>query len=245
MITDTEKLVVGIAGQSNASGRGGMPSAVNNPTDSLMWILGDDYRWYNPGNEPSDKRGTFQVTPINYDSNAEYSAGYSISQRLHLYYPDIPVVISNCAKGSTSISEWQPSRDDNTLFGAAIKKLYAAQSQGKLSFLFFFQGEKDSYTLEDALAWSERFDNVVTGFREHFGDDLPVIYAQIADIPLDTYPYRDVVQFVQSTYSRERVAMITTKDLELRPDLVHLKTPSQIEVGIRVVDAYWNIMQGL
>jgi len=232
-----DAIVVAIAGQSNASGRAAYPSP--NPTDGLMYVLGDDFKFYT-GNEPTDKKGK-AVDPVNYDSSAKYSAGYSIAQELHKYYPGVPVVIANCAKGSTSITQWQPSKNEKTLFGACLKRINAAMSQGDLAFLYFYQGETDAQPAGVAVApiWDEYFTNYVNEIHHHFGQDLPIIFAQIATTTKPaSFPYWEIVKTSQSKFSAPNVTMIETSDLALNTDGVHLNTASQNSMAVRVVSAY-------
>lgn len=238
---DGDMIIVALAGQSNASGRGTLSS--NRPTDPLMWIFGDDYHWY-PGREPSDKKGTYRVDVVNWDSGAGYSAGYSIAEHIHLHYPGQPVGIVNCAKGATSITQWRPSREENTLFGACMKKVYAALSQGNLAFVFFYQGESDALVDGKTIApeWDAYFANYVDSMRMKFGSDLPIIYAQIGKSLTTRHPYWSVVQERQAAYSAPMTAMITTNDLPLMSDGVHLTTEAQNEVGARVVEAWCGLV---
>lgn len=230
----SDAFIVGILGQSNASGRGGLGAA--HPVDPNWCILGDNYRMW-AGQEPSDKKGT-SVDTVNYDSSAAYSAAWSMVQELHAT-TEQPIITVNVAKGSTSIVSWLPSRDENTLFGAAVKRLHTAETYGTVKLIYWNQGETDAQAAQAAVApvWDQYFQVIVDALQEEF-PEAQIVFAQTGPTTNPTgFPNIQTVRDRQDAFalSNPDVCMFTTLDLTLNPDGIHFNHAAQDIIGQRVI----------
>lgn len=230
-----------LAGQSNMSGRGDVPSDAIVAPD--VFVFGNDYRWH-PGREPVDSPAG-QVDSVSLDRNAGFGPSLAFAQALTERYPGLIVGLIPCAKGATIIEAWQRSPSDASLYGSCLKRIRAASPMGRLEGLLFFQGESDTHRgeLYQGLprrphTWGRKFTTLVNDVRRDLGrPDLPVVFAQIGvHASPDRYVNWEVVQAEQARVQLPNVRMIETSDLALR-DRVHYDTPSYRTIGRRFADA--------
>lgn len=219
-----------ILGQSNASGRAPKPDIV--PSGDYLYMFRNSYRWAMLGwNIDYDLN---QVDLVSDDPNSAYSFGVNfIVQMEQMGYVGIGII--PCAKGSTSIVEWQRSLADTDLYGSCLKRIRAASTMGHLDGVLFYQGEREAgLSLEAAQNWATNFEQLISDLRSDTGDpDLPFVFAQIGANPGPDFPYWDIVQEQQASISIPNVSMITTSDLACQSDRVHLTASASDIVGLR------------
>src|SRR5690606_3338929 len=111
-------LVVLVAGQSNASGRGAPVNGWPEEPHTAVRMLGNDYRWKN-AYEPLDYFGG-QLDNVSSDASAAYSFGTYLGNLLHdsLGYP---AYLIPAALGGSPVVSWRPNGATNreSLFGSA------------------------------------------------------------------------------------------------------------------------------
>jgi hypothetical protein len=129
-----------LAGQSNMSGRGYLPSEQS--IHPRVFVFGNDYRW-KIAREPIDAAHG-QVDLVSEDGDAGFSPGLTFATSLVKGDPDLAIGLIPCAKGSSSIGEWQRNVADTSLYGSCLKRVRAAMTMGKVIGLLFFQGEEDA-----------------------------------------------------------------------------------------------------
>lgn len=232
-----------LIGQSNMSGHGVMPSV--RKIDPMAWNIGDDYRW-RPVQEPNDHQTAYPTDPVNYDATATYGPTLPFTLHMHTYAPDYPIGVITCARGGSSMLRWQYSIDDQTLYGACLKRTYAAQLYGRVAGAIIFQGEAETEVgLEDqANAWGANFTQLLASLRAQYGD-IPVVFAQIGmNAPLTKYPNQNIVRAQQESIDLQNTAMIYTDDLATQSDGVHFTSNSYNQIGCRFADKI-SILLGL
>jgi len=155
-----------------------------------------------------------------------------------------------CAKGASSIEEWQRSFSDHTLYGACLKRVRAATTFGELAGLLIFQGEQDTVNAElypdtspSVSDYATKFSTFVNNFRSDMAlPELPVVFAQIGT---NTAPRLflnwEAVKRQQETVKLPCAAMITTDDLPLR-DVVHFTTESYRIIGERYAEVMASLL---
>jgi hypothetical protein len=237
-----------LAGQSNMSGRGELPpEPLHHPR---VFMFGNDYRW-KPASEPVDSPEG-QVDRVSEDSEGDpagFGPGLSFAMRMVEQRPDVTVGLIPCAKGDTTIAEWERSLADSTLYGSCVKRIRAASLEGALSGLLFFQGEADA--IDSArrpgrdlapAQWAVRFSSIVAAMRMDTGvPSLPVMFAQIGTHTAPQYfPHWATVREQQAIVTLPCAAMISTDDLPLR-DAVHFTTESYVVIGARFAAAYLRL----
>ena len=237
-----------LAGQSNMSGRGDLQELMANP-DPRIYVFGNDYHW-NLAQEPVDDARD-QVDKVSEDLDAGFSPAVAFATTLLEHDPDLVIGLIPCAQGNTSITEWQRSLSDESLYGACLKHVRIAQTMGTVAGLLFFQGETDAIDPKEdpertllPNQWADAFEVFVTDWRNDLNlPELPVVFAEIGTT---THAWRfinwSLVQEQQRKVDIPFCTMITTSDLPLR-DPVHFTTQSYQIIGKRFAEAYMDLLQ--
>lgn len=235
-----------MAGQSNMSGKGTLPEMQH--VNYHIYVFGNDYRW-RLALEPIDSP-IGQVDDVSRDLYARYSPALSFATNLHAMEPERIVGLIPCAKGETSIMEWQQNYTDQSLYGSCLKRIKAAGLAGQVDGIIFFQGEAD--TVDPNMAphlplavnnYAEMFEKFVLDMRTDLGDPtLPVVFAQIgSNKNSEKYVNWKIIQEQQESVMLACSAMITSDDLELR-DEIHYTTASYQIIGERFAEAFHTLL---
>jgi hypothetical protein len=235
-----------MAGQSNMSGKGTLPEVQH--VNYHIYVFGNDYRW-RLALEPIDS-SIGQVDDVSNDLYARYSPALSFATNLHAMEPERIIGLIPCAKGETSIMEWQQNYSDQSLYGSCLKRIHAAGLAGQVDGIIFFQGEAD--TVDPNVAphlplavtnYAEMFEKFVMDMRADLGNPrLPVVFAQIgSNKNNEKYVNWKIIQRQQESVILACSAMITSDDLELR-DEIHYTTASYQIIGERFADAFHALL---
>jgi hypothetical protein len=234
-----------LAGQSNMSGYAPLPP--EQTLDHRAFVFGNNYRWGIAVEPVDDLRD--QVDPVSID-NARFGPSLAFALASLERQPDIPVGLIPCAKGASSIMEWQRSLSDQTLYGSCLKRARAASTMGYLAGVLFFQGEQDAVNsslypqyITRPESWAEQFSTFVEDFRLDLREpELPVVYAQLGSAPAgEIFPNWEMVKQQQTMVNLSRSAMIFTDDLDYF-DGLHFNVESYQIIGRRFADAYWDLV---
>ena len=235
-----------LAGQSNISGLGDLPRSPANPNPKI-YVFGNDYRW-KLAKEPVDDP-TNQVDKVSVDTPVGYGPAVDFATTVLKQRPNMVIGLIPCAKGGSTIHEWQRNLDENTLYGSCLKRVRAASLMGNVAGILFFQGEIDTVDPKEnpkrkfsANQWANKFTVIVKNWRSDLKlPNLPVVFAQIGS---NTEPERfinwKVVQEQQRQVKLPFTAMIKTDDLALK-DYVHFTTESYQTIGQRFAKAYLTL----
>lgn len=215
-----------LAGQSNMVGGGNLSDPHTGP-DSRIWTL--DNTWI-PAASPLP--GSTGVGP-----------GMAFAGQLLLYHPDWLIGLVPCARGGSSMAQWQRG---STFYQDCIKKLPA--TGGVMSGLLWWQGETDADNPLTAATWGDHFTAVVADFRADTGDpNLPVVYVQIGpDDHVPGFESWSVVQLQQALASVPGTIMVRSDDLsasEYRHPQFHFTTLGYEVMGRRLADAYERLTE--
>jgi hypothetical protein len=239
-----------LAGQSNMSGRGELPASQT--VHPRVFMFGNDYRW-KPALEPVDSAEE-QVDKVSEDAVSDpagFGPGLSFALRVAEKRPDPVIGLIPCAKGNTTISEWQRSLSDSTLYGSCLKRVRAASPAGKVAGFLFFQGESDALDLNQypdrvlsPADYATKFSDLVRDLRNDlYSPSLPVVFAQIgSNNAPEAYTNWEVVRGQQRAIQLPCCAMIRTDDLPLR-DSEHFTTASYRAIGQRFAAAYLDLIR--
>lgn len=176
-----------VAGQSNASGRASSPQAVdydgspiragNYRTDHQWVQLADPYDKDYVGMDVVAAESTGgAVIPNN------ITLGSWIPRMTSRYVETVdgvPIGWLPCAKGGTSISQWNRVIDSTYLYGSMYKRINQG-AYGKVKAVLWFQGESDSSTPMDTYA--AKLSELATNIFNDFG--VPTVAALIGPYPL-------------------------------------------------------------
>jgi hypothetical protein len=232
-----------LAGQSNMSGRGEMPSEPL-PINPRVFVFGNDYRWHY-AIEPMDSPHG-QVDLVSRDGKARYSLATAFANTLLEKDSTLIVGFIPCARGATSIEKWQRNLSENSLYGSCLKRARAASTVGTIKGILFWQGEADALDPEEyaerkpsPYKWREKFIRFVTDIRYDINiTDLPVVFAQLShhENP-EKYIYWEQVKDQQRQVNLPRTKMINTPQLDLS-DYVHFTRSGYDSLGVLFAEAF-------
>jgi hypothetical protein len=211
-----------LAGQSNMLGRG-KPLSLASPTDPRL-ELWSSHTWQTAAD------------PLGGDG-AGIGPGMTFGLTLLQLEPDETVGLVMCAKGATSISDWQPGLQ---LYRNCVSQARAAG--GHVAGVLFLQGESDAQSGDAAHKWKTRFQPVLDAFERDFGGNVPFVLGQIGKLDSSTFDYQSVVrtQQVDAANANPGVPLVTTLDLKVSGDGVHFTVPSYQTIGVRFATSWWS-----
>lgn len=233
-----------LAGQSNMVGWGELPE--KQTLHPRAFVFGNDYVW-RLASEPIDNPEG-QVDPVS-RSVGRFGPGLAFATTLLAERPELIVGLIPCARGDTTIWQWQRSLSDETLYGACLKRIGAASPMGELAGVLVFQGEADALDPRQSpnrhlsiANYGQLFTRYIDDLRTDLGQlDLPVVYAQIGSNQApEVFVNWKVIQEQQAALVLHCGQMITTADLSLGDD-VHFSTASYRTVGARFATAYLQL----
>jgi len=231
--------LIALIGQSNSVGRGelsDLPAGFPVNTTKL-WNFTNAYVW-EPAKEPIDSPFG-QLDVVSLDKHAAVGPSLALADAFVSLYPTATVGLIPCAKGSSSISDWQKTnRTDqrNTLYGSCMTRMKAASlGKGMIRAVIFWQGGEDAKTEKDALKWKESFTTFVTDLRQDLGiPDLPIVLVMLAihdKKAVAKSPYWQVVRQQQLAVDIHEVLKFDSDGYERKADGVHLSTKGQLALG--------------
>lgn len=235
-----------LVGQSNMSSRGDLRTLPRR-TNKRIFVFGNDYHWHiaqEPIDNPKD-----QVDRVSLDEGAGYGPAYCFAENLLIKKPKIIIGLIPCAKGGSSIYQWQRCLSENSLYGSCLKRIYAASTMGKICGVLFFQGESDA--LDPRLhgeinpmpyEWGSQFQKFINNLRIDLSmPNLPFVFAQIGrNNDPKKFVYWNEVKRQQQLVNIAYCKMIRTDDLALQ-DEVHFTVRSYDVIGQRFAKAIISI----
>ena len=150
----------------------------------------------------------------------------------------VPIGLVPCAKGGTSIAQWDPalkSEGRKSLYGNMLARFQDVG--GKAAGVLWYQGEADAKP-ELSSIYADKFQKFVAQVRDDFGQPgLPFYYAQIGRYASEMEPAYEGWNQVQEAQRLSEAlipnsGMVATIDLEL-DDWIHANRPSLQMLGLR------------
>ncbi|CAN4115160.1 unnamed protein product [Withania somnifera] len=232
-----------LSGQSNMSGRGGVfnqtsPAGTVNLTwdgvvppecqpNSSILRLSAGLKWVE-AQEPLHK-------DIDVNKTCGVGPGMPFANTLKRKEPNIGVIgLVPCAIGGTTITQWVRG---SWLYNEMIRRSKAAlQGGGTIQGMLWYQGESDAVDLEDAKLYKGRLKK----FFKHVRKDLQLPTLPIVQVALATAPgpFMEVIRKAQLGIKLPNVRCVDAKGLPTGPDLLHLTTPAQVQLGQMLADAF-------
>lgn len=234
-----------LAGQSNMSGRGLLSEVPTFPNASRVKVFSNAWVW-EAGAEPVDS-ATGQIDTVSADIAAAASPSMSFGSSLAGLRPNIEVGLVPCAKGGSSLNDWQPAVSRTTLYGSMIARAKAAAVQGTIRGLLWYQGEAEAANLSDAETVKSRTEALIANIRADLMiPDLLVIVTVLGPNPnRDDLPYWSTVQAQQEAISGSGISVVSAADLTAKTgDEVHLTTGSLVTLGERYATAMHSLLGG-
>jgi len=219
-------------GQSNMSGRAELDGAPALVHSDHLWMF---------------RNGSFVPArePVSDDPEAAFGPSLAFADAL-FHDTQRPIGLINCARGGTKIVQWAPDDDPSSLYGTCLGQAKQARTFGRLRGAIFYQGEYDSWNLDDAAGWSARATRMLQRLRTDLNaPSLPIIVTQIGPNPPDSEtasPAR-VLLAAQEAIALPHAAVVSARDLPFQSDRLHLNQQGQIALGGRYAKAMWRLMQ--
>lgn len=220
-------------GQSNMVGQVPSPGIGHLPLNSpLPWLFGNDDQWkgfYDPYDDwvgqvdSVSADGPLAVPPP--DIEARYGPVRSFLHTLMTLRPGRKFAVIPCAKGASSIAQWQRNLSASTLYGSALRRMNLAKATKKkvvIVGIIFYQGEQEATSLPLSATWASSFSSMVNDFRSDLAMPvLPVIFTKLPPrlVPHAWYPNWDDLRANQLTVSMPAVTMADVDDIAM-PDYV-------------------------
>jgi hypothetical protein len=232
---DSNLYIVALAGQSNMTGHGDVKLLpVGFPKNgSRIWNFTNAYTW-EPAKEPVDSND-HQVDRVSFDKHPGVGPALAMADAFAAEYPLVRVGLIPCAKGGSSIEQWQRNLSRASLYGSCLYRQKQAALHGKLRALVFWQGGEDGRDKKTAESWAENFKRMVTAWRIDIGDpNLPVIMLVLkpgTEQTLKNDPYRDVVRQQQLSVNMPYLTKIETIGYDYSSEDIHLTTAGQLALG--------------
>jgi Carbohydrate esterase, sialic acid-specific acetylesterase len=225
-----------LMGQSNMSGRGALEvnGAHDQTSTPQIWLFGNDGQW-SPAQDPLDS-AKGQIDMVSADAAAGVGPGMRFASTLSTKTRR-PIGLVPCAKGGSSISQWQPGLTSDTLYGSCLNRARQAVAHGRIAGILWYQGESDTKTQAAASVWASEFSNMLSAFRRDLGQpNLPVVAVSLADPPpaRPEYAFWKNVQKAQTTLDLSCLRIAKASGLELQRDGLHLSTRAQHILGSRI-----------
>jgi hypothetical protein len=234
-------VVIPVAGQSLASGRGDLDDVPVFANNSRMFMFGNDYQW-KLASEPIDSPVN-QVDKISIDTVADAGSGICMGMmnRLCELRPEHEFAVIPCAKGSTRIDQWRRFWSRNYLYGSMMNRINEALKLPgtELAGLVWWQGEADTVgTSAQALGYLEKISRLFANIRSDLGrPDLPIAVARLNNLSHPNNPYWKTIRAAHDQICMKNVVVVSTDGLEYQKDRTHTTTPGGIDGGVRFADA--------
>ncbi|KAH0736435.1 hypothetical protein KY285_012142 [Solanum tuberosum] len=232
-----------LSGQSNMSGRGGVFNQTSSSgTVNLTWDgivppecqpnpsvlrLNGGLTWVE-AHEPLHK-------DIDVNKTCGVGPGMSFANELKMDDPDIGVIgLVPCAIGGTNITQWVRG---GWLYNEMIRRTKVAlQGGGTIRGMLWYQGESDAIDLDDAKLYKGRLKKFFKDVRRDLElPTLPIVQVALATAP---GPYMEVIRKAQLGINLPNVRCVDAKGLPIGPDLLHLTTPAQVQLGKMLANAF-------
>lgn len=219
-----------LAGQSNMVGRAELVFLETNNSSTM--VLRPDDAWDRASEPLHERRERYGLT---------IGAGLGLAFANELYgRTKVPIGLIPCAKGGTSLWEWDPALRDQgreSLYGNMLARVKLAG--GKVAGMLWYQGESDARP-DRTGEYLGRLKKFVAAVRADFDQrELPVYFAQLSRNVAEENETRhggtwNAIQEAHRVAAREipHTGMVAGVDLELM-DPIHLDTESLKRLGRR------------
>jgi len=238
----TNLYLIALMGQSNMVGEGKLsdlpPGFPSNP--AKLWNFTNAYKW-EPAKEPIHSP-VGQIDVVSLNRRAGVGPSLALADAFVSAHPSTSVGLIPCAKGATSILDWQKqhtTQPRSTLFGSCVKRIKAvSRANGTVRAVIFWQGGADARKQKDAVIWKDRFTTFVADLRADLGNPnlpivLPIIEMQ-TKAAKKREPYWEIVRDQQRSVDIPGVIKIETGGYERKEDGIHFTTKGQLAFGAKL-----------
>lgn len=219
-----------LIGQSNMAGRGVITEQDHQPPPRVLKFT-------------KDKKWVAATDPLHFDKPiAGVGLGTTFGRVMAEDQPDVVIGLIPCAVGGTSLSRWQKGGD---LYKLALDRTREAMSEGILKGVLWHQGENEAEEEAEAKSYGDRLAQMVRDLRQDLNaGEVPFVAGELGQflerVRRDGKPsYWPVVneQLHRLPDLVPQTAVVSSKDLQHKGDIVHFDSPSLRELGKRYAAA--------
>lgn len=222
-----------LIGQSNMAGRGNIGDVA--PIENKQCYMLRMGRWQKMREPINPDRPIFSG---NFRSGVGLGASFadSVANTLGWRVGLIP-----CADGGTKISQWAQGE---LLFDHAVMMTKLACRTSRLAGILWHQGESDCNSDESVAAYKEKFIEMITALRRELGaEELPLLIGELseqigAEWKVGDHPRQMNAVFREIAATLPHTAVVSAKELGLKPDNLHFNAVALREFGVRYFEAF-------
>lgn len=216
-----------LIGQSNMAGRGVVENAEQQPHPRVLKFTKEN-AW-----APA-------TDPLHFDKPtiAGVGLGSSFGRSMADTSPEATIGLIPCAVGGTPLSRWSKGGD---LYQQALERAKLALKDGQLKGILWHQGEADSGNEELAKSYGDRLGQMVKDLRADLGaEKVPFVAGKLGEFlkredkdgkPSHWPEVNDQIAALPKSIAH--AAVVESRGLKAKSDMVHFDTPSLREFGLR------------
>lgn len=225
-----------LIGQSNMAGRGAIEEQDKTPPPRVLKFT-------------KEKTWAPAVDPLHFDKPiAGVGLGTTFGRMMAEPHPQVVIGLVPCAVGGTPLARWQKGGD---LYKQAVERTQAAMKDGTLKGILWHQGEGDSGSEKTATTYAERLAQMVRDLRTELNaGEVPLVAGELGQFlnreTKDGKPsYWPLVNEQLNTLPKlvPHTAVVSSKDLKHKGDVVHFDSPSLREFGKRYATAMQSLQK--
>ena len=226
-----------LIGQSNMAGRGELADVA--PIENKQCRMLRMGRWQKMSEPINPDRAIFEGK---FHSGVGLGASFADGVATAL---DCRVGLIPCADGGTKLAQWMPGE---VLFDHAALMTGLAQRTSRLGGILWHQGESDCNTDEDVAAYKDKFITMITALRRALGAErVPLLIGELSEQIGEEWHLADRPQRMNAVFREiaeilPHTAVVSAKDLTLKPDNLHFDAVSQRAFGTRYCRAYLDMI---
>ncbi|NDA63620.1 MAG: sialate O-acetylesterase [Chitinophagia bacterium] len=222
-----------LVGQSNMAGRG-KPETIDTTSLAGIWMMNRAQEWV-PAREP-----------LHFDKPAQVGVGpgYAIAREIRRKDPKAEIYLIPAAVGGSRIDLWVPDAFDPVTklypYNNALIRAQEAKKIGKISAIFWHQGESDSHP-DRCNSYEQKLTTLIERFRSDLQQpELLFIPAQLTFFTSQRNPSKVVVNqaIKQVAEAVPGCYLVRSTRLTHKGDTLHYDSPSARMLGIRFAKAY-------
>ncbi|KAF4348462.1 probable carbohydrate esterase At4g34215 [Cannabis sativa] len=223
-----------LAGQSNMAGRGGVTHGAWDhyappecSPNSQILRLSAKLKW----------ESAHEPLHADIDSGKACGVGPGMAfanEVVRARGPSVVVGLVPCAVGGTRIRQWARG---TPLYSRLLSRAkQSLKKGGTIRAVLWFQGESDTVRTSDAEAYGGNMEKFIIDIRSDLNiPNLLIIQVAIAS---GEGQYIEEVRKAQLQLSLPNVKCVDAKGLNLKPDKLHLTTTSEVQLGVKLANAF-------
>ncbi|XP_024024844.1 probable carbohydrate esterase At4g34215 [Morus notabilis] len=235
-----------LAGQSNMAGRGGLV-VENSATGAQIWdgVVPPQCR---PNPSVLRLNGKLEWVEAQEPLHADIDVATVNGVGPGMAFADAvlardrgfgPIGLVPCAIGGTNISQWEKG---SVLYRRMVRRARASVADGaggSIRAVLWYQGESDTIVKKDAESYGRRVEKLFQDIRmDLMSPMLPIIQVALAS----GGRYIDIVREAQFGTDLLNVRTVDAMGLALGPDNLHLTTESQVRLGQKMANAFFQFL---